>query len=246
MERRYHRWFSPILGRDMELLVFGHAGERLLAFPTSQGRFFAWEDQGLIEVLAPRIQAGRLQVVCVDSIDGESWYAAGRPPGERAARHAAYDRYLAEEVLPLMRWLNPGGALGTAGCSFGAYHAMNFALRHPDAARRVIALSGVYDIQHLGEVDDEPGWPDGYTDATVSAHDPLDYVVHEEDPGRVEAWRGMDLWLSTGCEDTGAPNHERFSRALRSRDIPHTLTFVRGIAHDWPSWQELLGRRFAD
>jgi esterase/lipase superfamily enzyme len=185
-------------------------------------------------------------VVCVDSVDGESWYAAGRPPGERAARHAAYDRYLAEEVLPLLRWLNPGGALGTAGCSFGAYHAMNFALRHPGEARRVIALSGVYDIQHLGEVDDEPGWPDGYSDATVYAHNPADYVVHEEDPGRVEAWRGMDLWLSTGCEDSGAPNHERFSRALRSRDIPHTLTFVRGVAHDWPSWQELLGRRFAD
>ncbi len=30
MKREYHKWFSPSLGRDMELLVFGHA-----AFPLS-------------------------------------------------------------------------------------------------------------------------------------------------------------------------------------------------------------------
>ncbi|MGD8805869.1 MAG: esterase, partial [Chloroflexota bacterium] len=26
MKREYHRWYSPSLGRDMELLIFGHAG----------------------------------------------------------------------------------------------------------------------------------------------------------------------------------------------------------------------------
>jgi len=40
MHRAYHRWHSPSLGRDMELLVYGHAGARVLVFPTSQGRFF--------------------------------------------------------------------------------------------------------------------------------------------------------------------------------------------------------------
>src|SRR5689334_13567245 len=32
MHREYHRWYSPVLGRDMEMLVFGHAGARMLAF----------------------------------------------------------------------------------------------------------------------------------------------------------------------------------------------------------------------
>ncbi len=35
MNREYLRWFSPSLQRDMEMLVFGHAGARVLVFPTS-------------------------------------------------------------------------------------------------------------------------------------------------------------------------------------------------------------------
>ena len=66
MHREYHRWFSPHLGRDMELLVFGHAGARVLVFPTSQGRFFEWEDQGMPEALGDQIRNGWIQLFCVD------------------------------------------------------------------------------------------------------------------------------------------------------------------------------------
>ena len=37
MNREYHRWHSPSLGRDMELIWYGHYGRPLLAFPTSLG-----------------------------------------------------------------------------------------------------------------------------------------------------------------------------------------------------------------
>lgn len=43
MNREFHRWHSPSLGRDMDLLVFGHAGARAIVFPTSMGRFFEWK-----------------------------------------------------------------------------------------------------------------------------------------------------------------------------------------------------------
>src|SRR5213078_4706385 len=87
MHREYHRWHSPNLGRDMELLVFGHAGARVLVFPKSLARFHEWEDRGLIGTLGHHIEQGWLQVTCVDSIDAESWYAYHRHPGERAFRH---------------------------------------------------------------------------------------------------------------------------------------------------------------
>ena len=32
MHRSYHQWFSPTLGRPMELLVFGHQGAPVLVF----------------------------------------------------------------------------------------------------------------------------------------------------------------------------------------------------------------------
>ena len=84
MNREYHRWYSPSLDRDMELLVFGHAGARVLIFPTSQGRFFQWEDTGMVAELSEHLEKGWLQLFCVDSVDDESWYAKWKHPAERA------------------------------------------------------------------------------------------------------------------------------------------------------------------
>ncbi|HTD51826.1 MAG TPA: esterase, partial [Thermoanaerobaculia bacterium] len=48
MNREYVAWDSPVLGRRMELLWFGHAGHPMIWFPTSKGRFYQNEDFGLI------------------------------------------------------------------------------------------------------------------------------------------------------------------------------------------------------
>ena len=42
MQRDYIKEFSHALGREMEVLHFGHAGRPLLVFPTSMGRFYQW------------------------------------------------------------------------------------------------------------------------------------------------------------------------------------------------------------
>ena len=39
---------------------------------------------------------------------------------------------LLREVIPFIISQNQHGAPLVTGCSFGAYHAVNFALRHPD------------------------------------------------------------------------------------------------------------------
>ncbi len=58
MNREYVKWFSRRLRRDMELLVFGHGGLPVVVFPTSGGRFFEFEDHGMVAALAQRIEAG--------------------------------------------------------------------------------------------------------------------------------------------------------------------------------------------
>jgi esterase/lipase superfamily enzyme len=75
MNREYHRWHSPALNRDMELLIFGHAGAKVLVFPTSLGKYYEWEDRGMIGALGEQLQRGWIQLFCVDSVDAESWYA---------------------------------------------------------------------------------------------------------------------------------------------------------------------------
>ena len=98
MIREYHKWFSSRLGREMELLVFGHGGLPALVFPTSGGRFFEFEDRGLVASLGGKIDAGELQLYCVDSVDMESWYNRAVPPRWRIARHVQYATYVMDEV----------------------------------------------------------------------------------------------------------------------------------------------------
>ncbi len=133
----------------MELLVFGHTGARVICFPTSMGRFFQWEDTGMIAALGQQLEQGQLQIFCVDSVDDESWYAKKRSPAERAWRHVEYDRYILNEVLPFTRQFNSNPFLITTGTSFGAYHAVNFAFRYPQLVDRVIGLSGLYDMKRF-------------------------------------------------------------------------------------------------
>src|SRR6478672_9399455 len=142
MNREYHKWYSPNLGKDMELLLYGTGGRPVVAFPTSMGRFYQNEDFSLIHSLADRIDGGALQIICVDSVDAESWYNWSAPSSDRAYRHKLYEQYLIDEVIPFFRQRN--GAvehdLNLTGASFGAYHAANFGFRHPDLVRRIVAM----------------------------------------------------------------------------------------------------------
>jgi esterase/lipase superfamily enzyme len=231
MHRAYHRWHSPALHRDMELLVFGHAGARVLAFPASRHPFFDWEDRGLIASLAGHLDRGELQLFCVDNVDGESWHAWHSHPSERALRHAQYDRYLLEEVLPFTRGQNDHRLLVAAGPSFGAYHAVNFAFRHPEQVGRVLGLSGVYDIRRF---------TNGYYDDNIYFNNPCDFIPQEHDPARLAALRRMEIILAVGRDDPLLACNQRLSGILWAKDIWHALRVWDGFAHDWPVWARML------
>jgi esterase/lipase superfamily enzyme len=231
MHRNYHRWHSPSLGRDMELLVFGHAGARVLVFPTSLGRFFEWEDRGMIGALGDQINNGWVQVICVDSIDGESWYARNKHPGERAWRHMQYERYILGEVLPLTQTVNGNPYLIATGASFGAYHAVNLAFRHPHAVNRVIGLSGMYDIKTM---------TDGVEDHNVYSNNPAHYMVNLADADQLAAIRRQNIILATGRDDPHRQNNEHLSHVLWSQNIWHAFRLWDGWSHDWPYWRDMI------
>jgi esterase/lipase superfamily enzyme len=233
VNREYHRWHSPSLGREMELVIFGHAGARVLVFPTSQGRFYEWEDRGMVATLSEHLERGWVQLVCVDSVDAESWYATRRHPVQRALRQEQYERYLLTEVLPLSAQVNANPFLITTGASFGAYHAANLAFRHPHLVGRMIGLSGLYDIKRFA---------DGYYDERIYFNNPCDYLRHERDPGRLEALKRMNIILVTGRDDSFRQNNEELSGILWSKGIWHALRLWDGWAHDWPWWKQMILR----
>jgi esterase/lipase superfamily enzyme len=230
MNREYQRWYSPSLGRDMEMIVLGHAGARVLCFPTSCGKFYEWEDRGVFNVVRESLDRGWLQVFCVDSVDTESWYATWAHPGGRAYRHAQYDGYLYNEVVPFMNARNGNPFLITLGASFGGYHAMNFGLKHPDVTNRVLAFSGLYDIRRF---------TGGYSDENVYFNNPMQFVAHE-DGWRLDRMRQMDLIIATGKEDRLFQSGQDMSALLWSKGIGNAFRQWDGWAHDWPYWERML------
>ncbi|MFI5271542.1 MAG: esterase family protein [Ktedonobacterales bacterium] len=233
MRREYSSWFSPSLGREMQLLTFGQAGARVIAFPTSMGRFYQWEDFGMVDALRHHLDEGWIQLFCVDSVDEESWYARWRPPAERALRQTQYDAYLLNEVVPFTAAQNSNAFLIATGASFGAYQAINFAFRHPALVDRVIGMSGLYDIGHF---------TDGYSDDNVYFNDPAAYIAHEHDDERLVALRHQDIILATGHDDPNCSSNEQLSATLWRDDIWHALRIWDGWAHDWPWWRQMIAR----
>ena len=73
MQTEYHRWFSPSLGHDMELKVYGYFGTPMLVFPAQSGSFHEFEDLGMIHKLEPFIESGRIKLFTVNSLDGQTW-----------------------------------------------------------------------------------------------------------------------------------------------------------------------------
>ncbi|MDQ7027368.1 MAG: alpha/beta hydrolase-fold protein [Anaerolineae bacterium] len=231
MNREFHRWHSPSLNRDMAMLIFGHAGARVLVFPTSQGRYYEWEDRGMIGVLGEHLERGWLQLYCVDSVDAESWYCKWAHPGGRAYRHHQYFQYLLTEVLPLSQQKNQNPFLMTLGASFGAYHAMAFGLKYPHLVDRILGFSGIYDIR---------GWADGFNNDFVYFNNPVQFIPNESDPQRIEQLQHLDIIIAVGKDDRLAESSRTMSRLLWEKGIGNALREWDGWSHDWQYWEKMM------
>lgn len=231
MNREYHKWYSHNLGRDMELLTYGHAGDPVLLFPTSCGRFYQNEDFGLIGSFGTAIDAGRYFVACVDSVDHESWYDTGKHPANRVVRHEQYESYLLNDVVPLLRSRSSAGRLTLAGCSFGGFHAINLGLRHPEVFNRVLPMSGKFETE---------GFLDGYHDGRVYLHSAFQWLPNLTDHGKLEQLRRQEIILAIPEHDICIDSNRRMSQVLSAKGIPHQLAVWNNEVHDWPVWRRMV------
>ena len=215
----------------MELLVFGHGGMPFIVFPSSMGAFFEFEDRGMVQAVAEKLDRGWLQLVCVSSVDSESWYAKRQHPRQRIDRHLQYESYLLTDVVPLIRQINPSPAIGVTGCSFGAYHAMTLALRHPYTFTSCVTMGGAYDITQF---------LDGYADSDAYLLNPPAFLPGLGDAHYLDQYRRNKFVLATGEWDICRKANEDFSGLLGAKGIPHSLhVWGFGSKHDWPCWQPM-------
>ena len=229
MQRDYIKEYSPSLGREMELLHFGHGGRPLLVFPTSMGRFYQWEDFGLVGAISDLIDAGAVQLVCVDSVDAESWYAKDRPPADRVRRHLQYEAYILNEILPRL----PGTAIA-CGTSFGALHAVLLAARHPSRVGGFIALSGAYDTAKF---------LDGYHDDNTYFTNLMAFLPGLNDEAYLGPLRAQHpKVIATGEQDPNVEDSVKVARLFAEKGVPVGLEIWPGWAHDWPYWKDMMRR----
>ena len=232
MHRDYRKWFSPTLRRDMELLVFGHAGLPVLVFPTSCGRFFEFEDRGMVAAVQHQIDAGQVQLYCLDSVDAESWYNRDVPPRWKIARHMQYEQYCMNEVLHFVHKQNSAGSVAAIGCSFGGYHAVNIAMRHPDVFTGFLSMGGAFDPSNFLH---------GYHDQDCYFNIPPQYLANMTDPWFLERYQRGRYVLATGRHDQCWDANEKLAAILRGKGIPHRLDVWDGdVGHDWPWWRQMV------
>ena len=227
MKEEYLKWFSPFLQRDVEMLVFGHAGYPVVIFPTSKGSFHENRDMGLVKSAQWYVEQGLIKIFCPLSNDADSFYNKSIHPHQRIQHHVAYDKMICHELVERIRLNTPVAKVVMAGCSFGGYHAANFAFRHPGYVSHMFSMSGAFDIR---------SFMDGYQHDDIYYNNPLDYLPGLNDQ---ELWK-MDIVLGTSnwdiCFDANIKLHE----VLRAKGINHWFDVRQNRLHDWDVWREMF------
>lgn len=234
MKKDYVKFYSCFLNRDMEMNIYGHGGKPCLVFPAQDGRFFDFEGFKMVEAASDFIEAGKLQLFCIDSIDKESWSALGQPERPRIERHEQWFNYIIEEVVPFIHsYQQSTQKILTTGCSMGASHAANFFFRRPDIFDSVIALSGYYSSDlFFGN----------YMDDLVYANSPNNYIEGMSyDHPHVELYRQNKIMICTGqgaWEDEMIASTNRLKELLEYKDVGAWIDFWGyDVNHDWPWWR---------
>ncbi len=235
MRRDEVELWSPELGWSPRVVVHGSYGRPVLVFPSSEGRAEDAETFGLVDAVRPLVESGRVKLYCVDSWDGGSWYRRDLPLEDRARLHEAYERWVVEGVVPFVDD-DCGGRqdMAVTGCSLGAYHAANIALRRADLFPLALCFSGVYDLSVLG-------W--GERGTSFHLNTPLWSLAAAE--GEHLDWLRSRLSLLLVCgqgmweDTTGALESTRAFGALCADKGLRVETDLWGhdVPHDWPSWR---------
>jgi len=241
MQIAYHKEYSHKLGREMEFKVYGHKGKPVLAFPTSNGRFYQYEDSGMINAISAFIDDGKIQIWTVDGIDGETFFSPHWDNNKKIARHEAYFNYINEEIIPVILNKSKENNEGheqkilATGCSMGAYHAANFYFRYPWSIDTVVALSGVYSTDYFFG---------NYKPTQIYLNSPIDSLKNNDDFNYFDRFRNSRLIFCCGngaYEDEMLENTFQLKKVMDEKCIGAWFDFWgNDSAHDWPWWHKQI------
>ena len=236
MKIDYGKSYSRSLGRDMEYKVYGTRGKPVLVIPCQSGRFYEFEDMRMLDVYAPYIEDGRLQVFTVDSLDGETLCGQG-DARRRIERHEAWINYLISEAVPEFSDINTRAngwemRFMAAGLSLGALHAATLMFRYPDVFDALMALSGIYTNEYcFGQ----------YHDDLTYINSPQQFIANmPHHHPYIQKYNNARIVLCVGSgayEDQTLESTCRFGEILHSKGIDAWVDIWGSDSrHDWEWW----------
>lgn len=236
---QYFKEYSNFLNRDMEFKMYGHGGPLCLVIPCQDGRFYEWEDRGIFNLVSDFIEDGRIQFLTVDTVDRETWSSMG-DSGMRMAQQENWVNYIMKELIPsaLAKAGKPeDDGMIVMGASMGATHAANLFFRFPDRFRKLLALSGIYNLA--------PYIYDGNFDGNFYQNNPLSYLPNMPlDHNYIPKYNDNQAIFVVGqgaWENECANSLHRLADVLYSKGIHASINFWGyDIPHDWPSWEKQI------
>ena len=222
---------SASLGRQMNMMIYGHGGVPFLAFPTQDGMCRQLEDFGVTDRIRGYLEDGRIQLFVVDTVDTETWSDKGGDNAWRAQRQEQYFHYIVDQVVPMMRGYNDQLPL-VMGMSMGANHTAITFLRRPDLFRGMLALSGVYNTDYFF---------DGYMDPTLYDSSPERFLPNMPgDHPYIGLYNQKDIIFCVGqgaWEEEGVHTLRFLQNVFESKGIHAWCDFWGyDVNHDWPWW----------
>lgn len=236
MKREYYNQHSDVLGENMSMIVYGEGGYPVIAFQAQDAKSNNFEDFGMIDVLAPYIEEGRIQVFSVDNLDEESWSDVGGDKGARAWRQEEYFRFVTDELVPRVHaWNNSDLRPIAVGCSMGATHAAIAAFRRPDLFQGCIALSGVYRTSFFfGDWMDENLYNNDIPAflTNMAADHPYVDLYNQ---------RQLVMCVGQGAWEEGVDDLHYIDGQLNRLGVSHWCDFWgTDVNHDWPWWRKQM------
>lgn len=244
MNIQYFKHWSNNLNREIEYKVYGTDGQGVLVFPSQNKRFYEWEDNGMISVLSPMIEAGHIHIICCDSIDSETWsngvngenitYVSDIEKShyhDRIALHEKWYNYIIEELIPEV---NNGKQLIVTGCSMGGYHAGNLFFRRPDLFCTMLSLSGLFHADYF--------FPQ-YDDELIYFNSPIDFLSGQHNPSiLLNQYKNKQIICCCGQgeheEITGASTR-RLQKILANAGVDGIFDFWgTDVNHDFYWWRK--------
>lgn len=236
MKREYYKQHSDVLNEDMSMIVYGEGGYPVIAFQCQDSKSNNFEDFGMIDVLAPFINDGRIQIFSVDNLDEESWSDEGGDKGARAWCQEEYFKFVTDELVPRVHaWNNSDLRPLAVGCSMGATHAAIAALRRPDLFQGCIALSGVYSTRYF--------FGDWMDENLYNNDIPAFLTNMPADHPYVDLYnqRQLVMCVGQGAWELGIDDLHYIDGQLNRLGVKHWCDFWgTDVNHDWPWWRKQM------